>query len=221
MGFFQKILGADGTSILAVDADRKALRAALEPNQALGQYFVGDPSGLWATPAANAEGFQFRNSTTTLAIIERIIVQGAVAASVTAVQEFQFRIDPVSGWTGQGTGGTALIPQKRKSTMTASAMVSGDIRMITTTAAGLSAGTKTIGTDAAIYPGSLIGLSAATPLRRCRSGPRRGERQRRPSADDPRSERGLHHPQYDRVGDGHLPAQRPCRMARGRVLSIR
>jgi hypothetical protein len=163
-GWFWGLVGF--SSIQAeVDADRRALRACLEPAQALGHYYVGDPSGLWVTPAALAEGFQFRNShASNLAIIERITIQGQVTASVTAVQEFSFRVDPVTAWTVQGTGGTALVPQKRKSTMVASTMTAGDIRMNTTTAAGLGAGTKTIGTNAALYSGSLIDLNAATPL---------------------------------------------------------
>lgn len=132
-----------------VDANRRALHVVIEPNagsDVLGHYVIGEASGIVATPAAGAEVFQFRNShASNLVVIERMTISMAHAAAVTAAQEFGFELFKATGWSAQGTGGTALDARpKRKSTISNSSMVAGDIRIATT--AALGAGTKTLDT---------------------------------------------------------------------------
>lgn len=140
--------GNSGVSV-EVDANRRAQRVVIEPNagsDVLGHYVIGEATGIVATPAAGAEVFQFRNShASNLVIIERLVISMANAAAVTAAQEFGFEVFRATGWTVAGTLGTALDTRpRRRTSMSASSMVAGDIRISTT--AALGAGTKTLDT---------------------------------------------------------------------------
>lgn len=135
--------------VAEIDANRRAQRVVIEPNVAsevLGHYVIGEATGIVATPAAAAEVFQFRNShASNLVIVERVVVNITHAAAVTAAQEFGFEIFRATGWSAQGTLGTALDTRpRRRTSMNASSMTAGDIRISTT--AALGAGTKTLDT---------------------------------------------------------------------------
>lgn len=135
--------------VAEIDSARRQQRVVLEANggtEVLGHYVIGEPSGIVATPAAAGEVFQFRNShASNLAIIERITLSMSNAAAVTAAQEFGFDVIKATGWTVAGTGGTALDTRpRRRTSMSASSMTAGDIRVSTTSALG--AGTKTLDT---------------------------------------------------------------------------
>lgn len=155
--------------VAEIDSTRRPQRVVIEPNggsEVLGHYIIGEASGIVATPAAAAEVFQFRNShASNLVIVERLVVSMANAAAVTAAQEFGFDVIGASGWSGQGTGGTALDTRpKRRRSLTNSSMTAGDIRIATT--AALGAGTKTLDTvRLATGPGpSTNAIGAAGPV---------------------------------------------------------
>jgi hypothetical protein len=132
----------DGTGNLqTVEATWKTGRVVLYPPEQLGSYFFGTGTGIVVTPAAGAEIFQFRNPSTTLCIIERVVVSMSNAAAVTAAQEFGWVMQVYNAWTVQGSGGTANTPQKKRQTMASSVVTSGDLRTATTGA--LTGGTKT------------------------------------------------------------------------------
>lgn len=158
------------TGVVAeVDANRRAQHVVIEPNagsEVLGHYIIGEASGIVATPAAAAEIFQFRNShASNLVIIERLVISMSNAAAVTAAQEFGFEIFRATGWSVQGTLGTALDARpRRRNSMSASSMTAGDIRIATT--AALGAGTKTLDTlRVATGPGpSTNAIGAAGPI---------------------------------------------------------
>jgi len=148
MGIWIALIGAviqsgASTDIATVDPARKALRVATEANEALGHYSVYSTvtTGI-ATPGASIELFQFRNSTTTKVLIERITVQTVLTVAITTGQEVGIEVAKAVSWSAQGTGGTVVGPAflERRDSMPTSAMASGDIRVATT--AGLGAGTK-------------------------------------------------------------------------------
>jgi hypothetical protein len=152
-----------------VDSARRPQRVVLEPNggtELVGHYVIGEATGIVATPAAAAEIFQFRNShASNLVIVERVVVAMVNAAAVTAAQEFGFDIIRSTGWSAQGTGGTALDTRpKRRTSLTNSSMAAGDIRIAST--AALGAGTKTFDTlRIASGPGpSTNAIGAAGPI---------------------------------------------------------
>lgn len=141
--FGAEIKSGATADLLTIEPTTKAARVVAWGPDRTGLYVVGDPTGVIATPAANAEVFQFRNSHASRVVyIERITVQLVNAAAVTAAQEFGLRVDPATAWTVAGTGGTAITPTKKLSTFGNSDMTAGDIRVATT--AALGAGTKTI-----------------------------------------------------------------------------
>lgn len=160
--------GNSGT-VAEIDTSRRQQRVVLEPNggsEVLGHYVIGEASGIVATPAAAAEVFQFRNShASNLVIVERLVVNMVNAAAVTAAQEFGFEVFRATGWSAQGTLGTALDARpKRRNSMSASSMAAGDIRIATT--AALGAGTKTLDTlRVSTGPGpSTNAIGAAGPV---------------------------------------------------------
>lgn len=139
-------LQGNGGTVQEVEAGRRAARIVSTHDsgaEVLGHYVAGEPSGVVATPAAAGEIFQLRNShASNLVVVERVVVSMANAAAVTAAQEFGFDVVRASGWTVQGTLGTAITPVRRRTTMPGSSMAAGDVRVATT--AVLGGGTKTI-----------------------------------------------------------------------------
>lgn len=163
-----QVQGNSGTAA-EVEAGRRGLRVVVDPNmgsEVLGHYVIGEASGIIATPAAAAEVFQFRNShASNLVVVERVVVSIVNAAAVTAAQEFGWDMIRATGWSAQGTLGTALDTRpKRRSSMTNSSMTAGDIRISST--AALGAGTKTLDTlRVASGPGpSTNAIGAAGPV---------------------------------------------------------
>jgi hypothetical protein len=135
--------GGGTASLLRIEGDTLAARVALFPPNREGAYFIGEATGIVAAPAAAAEVFHLRNpSATVLVIIERMVIAMANAAAVTVAQEFGFDVIRATAWTADGTGGTALVPNKKRSSMPSSVIVSGNARVATT--AALGAGTKTL-----------------------------------------------------------------------------
>lgn len=138
-----QLQGNSGT-VGEVDSSRRPVRVALEPNggsEVVGHYVVGGYTGIIATPAAGAEFFQLRNShASNLVVIEKIMCAMVNAAAVTAAQEFGWDVGLFNTWSGQGTGGSAVTPTKRRQSMSASSLPAGDVRNATTSALG--GGTK-------------------------------------------------------------------------------
>jgi hypothetical protein len=155
----------NGGTVAEVDGTNfRALRSASRPidHGALGAYIYGGFSGIIpAALTANSEIFQFRwTDATRLAVIRRIRLSASVTTTMFAAGvPVQIDLVKATGWSGQGTGGTAVSPAallKRRTSMGSSLVASGDIRIATT--AALGAGTKSLeGT-------SLAALLAGGPI---------------------------------------------------------
>jgi hypothetical protein len=156
-GFNGAIQEVDGTLF-------RAARTVSRPvdHGALGAYAYGGFTGILpAALAANSEIFQFRwADATRLAVIRKIRISAAVSTTFFAAGvPVQIDVVKSTGWTGQGTGGTTISPAallKRRTSMGASLLASGDARIATT--AALGAGTK------ALEGLSLCSIAAAGPI---------------------------------------------------------
>ena len=128
---------------------------------ALGAYVYGGFTGvLPAALGANSEIFQFRwVDATRLAIIRKVRISASVSTTFFAAGvPVQIDLVKASGWTGQGTLGTAVTiaaSLKRRTSMGSSLVGAGDIRIATT--AALGAGTKSLEAN------SLSAIVAAGP----------------------------------------------------------
>jgi hypothetical protein len=144
----------------------------------LGHYrWAGITGILPAALGANSEIFQFRWShASILAIITEIRIAAAVSTTMFAAGvPVQIDLIKSTGWSAQGTGGTAVTMGalgKMRNGFASSSMVAGDMRIATT--AALGAGTKTLETGVPIaaiaaagpITGSLVGtiIPPGTPL---------------------------------------------------------
>lgn len=136
---------AGGTNFAKVDATHGAFRVSQWPQQCLGEYQFGQITGLMTGIAANGEIAQFRwSNATRLAVIKHIRVRYAVVTGFTAAQELGFDVIGATGFSVNGTGGTAIVPNatnlKKRQSYPDSLV--GDLRIATT--AALGAGTKTL-----------------------------------------------------------------------------
>lgn len=148
-----------------VDPGHGALRASLRPvgdPSKAGSFSIGCLTGILpAALAANSEIFQFRwTDPSKLAVIREIMISAAVSTTFFAAGvPVQIDLVKATGWSGQGTGGTAIAPAatlKKRSSMPSSLVASGDIRVATT--AALGAGTKTLEGN------SLAAIAAPGPI---------------------------------------------------------
>lgn len=144
-----QIQGLSGT-VLEVEAGNRASRIVSRPFDcgALGAYRYGGFTGILpAALGAGSEIFQFRwTDATRLAVVRKVRISASVSTTFFAAGvPVQIDLVKATGWTGQGTGGTAVTvgtTLKTKSTMGASLVAAGDIRIATT--AALGAGTKNL-----------------------------------------------------------------------------
>jgi hypothetical protein len=134
----------------------------------LGQYSLGTSTGLIAA-ATTGELFQFRwPDSLRIAAIRKVTVNATLSTNFAAGPATPLQLDLVkaTGWTVQGSGGTALDTTtgtcKRRTLMPTSLRTNGDVRAATT--AALTAGTKTLDSQ----PLSTVNLaplaSLSTPL---------------------------------------------------------
>jgi hypothetical protein len=118
------------------------------PYGALGHYRYGGVSGIVpAALAANSEIFQFRwVDATRICLILKVKISACVTTTFFAAGvPVQIDLAKATGWSGQGTGGTAptiTTLMKSRASMGSSLVGAGDIRIATT--AALGAGTKTL-----------------------------------------------------------------------------
>ena len=130
----------------------RALRVTPRPVDygAFGIYSYGGSTGILpAALAALSEVFQFRwVDATRLAAIRRVRLSASVTTTMFAAGvPVEIDMVKVTGWTGQGTLGTAptiAAMLKCRTNMGASLVAAGDLRIATT--AALGAGTKTLET---------------------------------------------------------------------------
>ena len=114
----------------------------------LGQYSLGVSLGF-VNQATTGEIFQFRwTNATNICCIQRLSLLGISSAAQTALVVVQVDIIKATGWSGQGTGTTAVDmtggTNKRRTGMPTSLIAAGDIRY---SGVPLGAGTKTLETN--------------------------------------------------------------------------
>jgi hypothetical protein len=151
------IAEVDGTTF-------RAQRTTIRPvdHGALGSYtYAGFTGILPAALAANSEIFQFRwQDATRLAVIRKVRISAAVSTTFFAAGvPIQIDLVKATGWSAQGTLGTGVTPAatlKKRTSMGATLLAVGDMRIATT--AALGAGTKTLEAN------SLSALAAAAPI---------------------------------------------------------
>lgn len=142
-GFGGTVAEVDGTTF-------RAQRVVARPidHGSLGAYRYGGFTGILpAALAANSEIFQFRwTHATNLAVLRKVRFSASVSTTFFAAGvPLAIDLVKVTGWTGQGTGGTGVTPAallKRRTSMGSTLVAAGDIRIATT--AALGAGTKTL-----------------------------------------------------------------------------
>lgn len=147
-----------------VGQDFRSMAFEAKPSsmQGLGSYSFGGLTGILpAALAANSEIFQFRwTDATRLAIIRKVRISASVSTTMFAAGvPVQIDLIKSTGWSAQGTGGTGITPAallKKRTSMPATLLAAGDMRIATT--AALGAGTKTLDTYA------LSALAAAGPI---------------------------------------------------------
>lgn len=126
-----------------------------------GLYQVALQTGdIAAGMASNGELLQFRWTNTSLAVIQRVTINGLRASTAFASGPIDLRLTKATGWSAAGTGGTGspwpTSAGKLRTSMSAIAV--GDLRIATT--AALGAGTKTLdGVDT----GLITAHAGATP----------------------------------------------------------
>lgn len=159
------IQGVDASGNLwKIGQDFGAVKTENKPidMQGLGAYSYGGLSGVIpAALAANSELFQFRwADATRFAAIRKIRISASVSTTFFAAGvPMQLDLIKSSGWTVAGTGGTDITPAallKKRTSMPATLLAAGDMRIATT--AALGAGTKTLETY------SIAAAVAACPI---------------------------------------------------------
>lgn len=151
------------TNILKIDTTFKAARVTQFPLDLEGRYHFAEFTGLMTGIAANGEILQMRwTDSSYLALIKYVRISYSVITGFTAAQELAFRADQVTGWSVDGSGGTSITPGatnlKRRMSYPQSKFVA--IRIATTGA--LTAGTKTINTQAVVAAARKTLAAAAT-----------------------------------------------------------
>lgn len=111
---------------------------------ASGAYVIGETTGLITGLGNLAEIFQLRNPTgsASLLVVTNVLAVAELTTAYTAAQENVIDLIRSTAWTADGTGGTALLGNKKYSGCPTSVVASGNARIATT--AGLGAGTKTL-----------------------------------------------------------------------------
>lgn len=150
MSWLHRVLGRDGTSQLAVDANFFAANVSPRPIAygTLGHYRVNHRAALVATQAANSRLFEVRNSSASNLIIPtRLVIKWLQTAAHTAAIEDSLDVYRVTGFTVVDTTNTVTpVPSvKRTAGMTAAASSGAQIRGVTIAgaAAGMTGGTLT------------------------------------------------------------------------------
>lgn len=148
-------LMGNGSVVAEVGTEHRALRIENRPIDAsgLGHYYYSGFTGILpAALGANSEIFQFRwADATRFAAIRKIKISACVSTTFFAAGvPVQVDLIRSTGWTVAGTGGTAITPAallKKRTSMAATLLAAGDMRIATT--AALGAGTKTLDTYSA------------------------------------------------------------------------
>jgi hypothetical protein len=154
-GWFWGLLGKDGNTQLAVDAENFAARISNRP-QVLGasgaSYGLSVQSGIMAAGlAANSEIFQARwTSATKLLLLRSIQISASRNTTAFATGQALFRLAVARSWSVDGGSGTPVVfstnnTNKKRTSFGLSAFSDTGVRFSST--AALTAGTKTIDTN--------------------------------------------------------------------------
>ncbi len=159
-----KLIGTSSGVEVDSDTDKHLLVATRAPAfGALGAYSMAAVTGLIvATGAANAIQFAMRwGDATRLALIESVEVAAVVTAAITTSVPYDLALFICRSFTASDSAGTAITltgnNQKRRTSMGTSLVT--DMRINSTLAAGLTAGTRTQDSQAA---GRVIGASGTS-----------------------------------------------------------
>lgn len=152
MSWLHRVLGADGSTQLEVDAYNMAARISSRPMPlgSRGSYAIGLTTGvLPAALAANSEIMQFRwvDASGRIVILRSITISASVSTTMFAAGvPVQIEARIARAWTAQGTLGTGITfganDSKRRTNQGSTLLAAGDVRIATT--AALGAGTKTL-----------------------------------------------------------------------------
>jgi len=151
MSWIHRVLGKDGATQLAVDANFAARMSARPmPLGARGSYGISLFTGILpAALAANSEIFQFRfvDASGRLVLIRSIVVSACVSTTFFAAGvPVQLEARIARSWSAQGTLGTGITfganDSKKRTNHGTSLLAAGDVRIATTAALGV--GTKTL-----------------------------------------------------------------------------
>ena len=166
-----QIQGASGTIVEAGLFSPAALHVSCKPDQygTLGHYqFSGQTGAIGAGAGANSELLQMRwVDATRLCIIKKVLITGMRATTAFAAGAIDLKLNRATGWSGDGTGGTAVTvtgQELRLRTSMGLTLFSTGFRIATT--AALGAGTKTVTSQevGTITTHSSAGPGAATPI---------------------------------------------------------
>lgn len=151
------------TNILKIDTTFKTARVTQFPLDLEGRYHFAEFTGLMTGIAANGEIFQARWADSShLALIKYIRISYSVITGFTAAQELAFRADQVTGWSVDGSGGTTITPSATNLKRRMSYPTSKFSALRIATTAALTAGTKTINTQAIAAAARKTMAAAAT-----------------------------------------------------------
>ena len=151
-------LGADGVTLVGVDATKKAMRVSLNPMEVLAWQSLGAKSGLVTGVAAAGPLFSFRNISANPVIVRRVGAGFITTTAFSTAQIVDFWLVVARAFTVSDSGGTAIsiTGSNGKHRTSLAIPTSVDARIATT--AALTAGTRTL--DANAF-GQIAGWSGA------------------------------------------------------------
>lgn len=160
-----QILGNGGTIVGAGEEARKPLHMTRMPAPGNTYRYAGFTGTIGAALAANSELLQFRflSSTKTKALVHSVRIDGiGIVAVATAAGPLGWNLIPARAWTAAGSGGTriSLAGNNLKTETSIGTSQVSDLGIATTGA--LTAGTKTLDTNAQGQCLLSIGTGAAT-----------------------------------------------------------
>lgn len=140
-------IGADGSSILAVDPTHKAAHVTLHPTEMDGSFLVQVAGNTAAAPGAAANLISFRSGSSTRNILIRRLRLELMVTTASTAGNPELAAYIARSFSASDTGGTAITltgsnQKRRTSLITSEIATNGDFRFANATT--LTAGTRTL-----------------------------------------------------------------------------
>jgi hypothetical protein len=149
-----QILGADGTSIVAVDPLTGAMRVSQRPRANLGWFSIASVTGAIAAPAANLNFYMIRPTTTRALRIKSLKLSASNSGTTTAAGVFDVQTVIQRGVTASSGGASPSFTDGSGKFISTQSVPDAEIRVSTTAAITVTGGvvdTSALFTDRAFF----------------------------------------------------------------------